>query len=592
MLHHQHGVAQVAQVPQGREQPLVVPVVQPDRGLVQDVEHAHEPAADLRGEPDPLRLTSRERRRRTAEGEVFQAHVLKEPQAIVHLLEDRPRDVAVEARPAVAAERQSLEEGERITDRQLHHIAQAAPAHQHREALGAQPSPAARGARLFHHVFLELLAHAVGRGLTIAPLDVSEDAFPRRLVFAVPPLAVVLIREGAARCPLQDHLAHRGGEVLPGRSEVELEGARERRQDHLAEIAARLAPRQDHAFEDREARVAQNEIGVDLAARAEPGTRRAGAERRVERELPRLELRKREAARGAGVALGEDRHAVARRASLSHDLDHTLRRLERRLDRVREPAPVSRPDHEPVHDYGDRVVLTAVQLGNGGQIVALPVHPHAHEALLACRLEQVPELALASPHQRRQDLDLRPLGPGDDEIGDLRRALALDRRAVVRAVGHPDTRPEQPEVVVHLGDRPHRGSRVRAGGLLLDRNRGRQALDGVHVRLFHQPEELPGVRRQRLHITSLALGVDGVERERGLARARESCDHRQRVAGDLDGNVLEVVLAGPADDEGVAGHRLVGLTAGGSGVNGGGAAKGGMPLPPLFSCPTYVHFLR
>ena len=79
VLHHQHGVAQVAQVPQGREQPLVVPVVQPDRGLVQDVEHAHEPAADLRGEPDPLRLTSRERRRRTAEGKVFEADVLEEP---------------------------------------------------------------------------------------------------------------------------------------------------------------------------------------------------------------------------------------------------------------------------------------------------------------------------------------------------------------------------------------------------------------------------------------------------------------------------------------------------------------------------------
>ena len=63
VLDDQHGVAQVAQLLQGGEQPFVVPLVQADRRLIEDVQHPHEPAADLRGEADALRFAPRERRR-------------------------------------------------------------------------------------------------------------------------------------------------------------------------------------------------------------------------------------------------------------------------------------------------------------------------------------------------------------------------------------------------------------------------------------------------------------------------------------------------------------------------------------------------
>jgi hypothetical protein len=58
VLHHQHGVAEVAQAPERRQQTLVVALVQADRGLIQHVEHAGEAAADLRGEADALRLAA------------------------------------------------------------------------------------------------------------------------------------------------------------------------------------------------------------------------------------------------------------------------------------------------------------------------------------------------------------------------------------------------------------------------------------------------------------------------------------------------------------------------------------------------------
>jgi hypothetical protein len=51
-------VAEVAQLLERGEQPPVVALVQPDARLVEDVEHADEARADLRGEPDALRLAA------------------------------------------------------------------------------------------------------------------------------------------------------------------------------------------------------------------------------------------------------------------------------------------------------------------------------------------------------------------------------------------------------------------------------------------------------------------------------------------------------------------------------------------------------
>ena len=63
VLDQDQRVAQVAEVPQRREQPGVVARVQADRRLVEHVEHAGQAAADLAGQPDPLALAAGERRR-------------------------------------------------------------------------------------------------------------------------------------------------------------------------------------------------------------------------------------------------------------------------------------------------------------------------------------------------------------------------------------------------------------------------------------------------------------------------------------------------------------------------------------------------
>ena len=47
---HHHRVAQVTQAKQGLEQATIIPLMETDRGLVENVEYADETRTDLRGE--------------------------------------------------------------------------------------------------------------------------------------------------------------------------------------------------------------------------------------------------------------------------------------------------------------------------------------------------------------------------------------------------------------------------------------------------------------------------------------------------------------------------------------------------------------
>ena len=102
VLDHQHRVAQVAQVAERADQPGVVALVQADARLVQDVEHAHQLRADLRGQADALRLAAAERAGLAVEREIIQPDIEHEAQPgldfLEHLPGDRPIPLATGAR--------------------------------------------------------------------------------------------------------------------------------------------------------------------------------------------------------------------------------------------------------------------------------------------------------------------------------------------------------------------------------------------------------------------------------------------------------------------------------------------------------------
>ena len=229
------------------------------------------------------------------------------------------------------------------------------------------------------------------------------------------------------------------------------------------------------------------------------------------------------AAVGAGELLGEERHVAAVALALARhglDLDHAVGQRDRRLDRVGQALAHVAAHDEPVDDDRDVVLVLLVELDLLLEHPQLAVDLRAREALGAQLLEHLAVLALAPAHDRRQDHEARALRQLHDLVDDLLGRLPRDRLAAVVAVRMADARPQQAQVVVDLGDRADGRARVARRRLLVDRDRRRQALDRVDVGLVHLAEELARVGAQRLDVAALALGVDRVERERRLARAR------------------------------------------------------------------------
>ena len=102
VLDDQHRVAQVAQAQQRVEEASVVSLMEADGGLVEDVQHAHEPAADLARQPDALRFPTGQRGGRASQAEVVEPDVPEEPHAGVDLLDHPFGDDAVVVRTAPA----------------------------------------------------------------------------------------------------------------------------------------------------------------------------------------------------------------------------------------------------------------------------------------------------------------------------------------------------------------------------------------------------------------------------------------------------------------------------------------------------------
>ena len=185
--------------------------------------------------------------------------------------------------------------------------------------------------------------------------------------------------------------------------------------------------------------------------------------------------------------------------------------------------------------------------GASDELVEGAVDLDALKTLLEVFGELLAVFALAAAHHRRQQIEPRALGQRQHAVDHLRDGLAFDRQARGGRVGHADARPQQPHVVVDLGDGADGRARIFRGGLLLDRDRRRQPVDLVDVGLLHHLQELARIGRQRFDVAALALGIDGVEGERGFAGAGQAGEHHQLVARNLEVDVFEIVLARAAN---------------------------------------------
>jgi hypothetical protein len=318
VLDDDHAVAAVAQLVERLDQAVVVALVQPDRRLVEDVEHADQRRADLRGQPDALRLAARQGRRGAVEAEVVEADVHQEAEPIADLAQDAARDLLL---PLV--QRQRREELVRLLHRQRRHLVDRAVADADEARLLAQPRPAAILAGALVHVAVELVvgrldplgreAAARCRLLAPAPLVLGEAPLevrdhPLELLLECLFYTVLLdgelelgaggrvtgvtrvARIGRAGEAVEDDPARLRRQRVPRRQHVEAELRRQRLELDLVEGRAAPIPRLDRALSQRQLLVRHDQVLVEEQARADAVAGRAGAVRVVEREQPRLHV--------------------------------------------------------------------------------------------------------------------------------------------------------------------------------------------------------------------------------------------------------------------------------------------------------------
>ena len=141
VLHHQHGVAEVAEPVQQREQPVGVPRVEADGGLVEHVHRVHQLRAEGVGQGDALGLAAREGARLPVEGEVPEPDVVEVAEPGVELVEDQLRHLLPRR-----AQRQAPQPAAQLADRAGADVRDGVAAHAHRQRVLVESGALAVGA--------------------------------------------------------------------------------------------------------------------------------------------------------------------------------------------------------------------------------------------------------------------------------------------------------------------------------------------------------------------------------------------------------------------------------------------------------------
>ena len=507
VLDHHDRVALVAQLGQGVQQPIVVAGVQADRRLVEDIQHADQPAADLPGQPNPLHLTAGQRGRGPGEREIIEPDILQEPQPAADLLQRLGgHDLAR------LVEHQRLKEFLGIGHRQVAHLGQGAlrlvcklrrgGRKRYGPGLRVQPLAMAMGTADHAHVLLELSPLGSALGASVLREELGDDAFELAAPFVTGRPAPPGERDvGVARTVKQSVLQLRV-EFFPGAFQ------------HGPRLVAMLAFEQlghaaidvplptphlpptpdqfDATLLERLARVGDQQLGVEAVDFAQPVALRTHASRAIEAEQLRAGRLEAELAVRARI--------MGRKVDVfgilfqRHD-QVAVAQFQGQLDRLGQTRSGLLAGGEPIDDHFDVVPHLAVQAQVVTQTDHCAVDPGAHEALFQQVLEQVAIFALLTADQGGQDGKLRAARQSVDPLENLLSGLGRDGPIALGTMPRAHPGIEHPQIIVNLGDRADGRARALAGGLLRDGDRGADAGDQVDVRLGHLAEKLAGETR-------------------------------------------------------------------------------------------------
>ena len=296
------------------------------------------------------------------------------------------------------------------------------------------------------------------------------------------------------------------------------------------------APRGERTLSHTQIWVGHHQIGVNFVGRAETEAFLARTVRRVEGEVTWGQLFVRRSAFRAHQLLAEVQH-FADGIGFTHDFDggDAIGQAQSRFHAVGQ-APVNTVfAHQAIHNHIDGVLFIA------GQFLACflklrdfhhdPVNASPREPLAKQINEQRVVFTLATANYGCQHLKPSSVFELHYLVNNLLGGLFGQSLAIIYTVLDTDTGKQQTQVVVHLGDRAHRGTRITRSRFLIYRNSRRKAFDDIDVGFVHLPEELPRIGAEAFYIAPLTLGINRVERQTALATARQTREHNQTVTG-------------------------------------------------------------
>ncbi len=332
--------------------------------------------------------------------------------------------------------------------------------------LAAQAGAAAVRAGLGAEVLGQLLAHALGLGFPVAPLQVGHYALEG--VFALDDIApVVQVAEGhlLAAGTLQNQLAVLFADVVEGLIQIDAVVLGQRA-EHLEVVDVAPIPAADGPFGQGQFTIDQA-AGIEELLDAQTIAAAAGAGRVVEGEQPRLQLADRVAALGAGKAGAEGDFLQFLAVHGSDDGD-AIGQVQGGLEGLGQTQLQVLADLEAVYHHLDGVLAVLFQRRRFVQLVDAAVDAGADKALGAQLVEQCQVLALALAHHRCQQHQLAALGQRQHLVDHLADGLCRQGQVMIRAARLPGAGKQQAQVIVDLGDGADGGAGVVRGGLLLD----------------------------------------------------------------------------------------------------------------------------
>ena len=150
-------------------------------------------------------------------------------------------------------------------------------------------------------------------------------------------------------------------------------------------------------------------------------------------------------------------------------------------------------------------------------------------------------------HDGRENHELRFLRKTQDILENLIRGPGFNGPAALGAGNRSQTREEHAQKIVDFCHGAHCGAGIVGRGPLFQGYGRRQTLDFFHVGLVHLGQKLPRVGGKGLNVAALSFCVNDIERQSGFTRSGRTADNHELIAGNIQADVAQIVLAGMFD---------------------------------------------